>query len=483
VSRTLGGASPKVLVIALLASPACDLSGATMAWLSGGSDPFAAFAQAAKGQQSQSPDLGVSILRSGSDDRPLIVPGQTITLSVGVNNLRGSEAAHSSTLTVTLPAGVTLHNANQPPDRVDAGSSLVWNLGTLDAGAFPRLFELDLALPANASAGSPLSVSAHVATSDPEANLKNNDDTFTMLVQSAAVDLNVESNLDAVPLTVTAPVTFMATVNNLGTVAAPASALTITLPAGVSFQSADPAPSATTGTAVSWQLGNIEAGGSRSVSVSVAVGGLPTVELDSTARPAGPLRFLLEASTSASDANRADNRLEVDKRVERAGPDLKIWLNVEGAGEAGPPPTGSDLTYVIAYGNFGNQVAPRVSVTLSLGTGFSLSRAQPAPTGTQASDRFAGGVLSWDVGDLQVGQSSAIRCVVRAAAATEEESLVMAAIAGPGTSATAYSFRHGPTGGIPKGSAKAFPSRLTVILVLALVSFAVLVIMRARRKR
>src|SRR2546430_3650352 len=40
---------------------------------------------------------------------------------------------------VKLPTATSLRRASPSPERTEGGSSLVWNLGTLEAGAFPRL--------------------------------------------------------------------------------------------------------------------------------------------------------------------------------------------------------------------------------------------------------------------------------------------------------------------------------------------------------
>src|SRR5437899_1930968 len=63
------------------------------------------------------PHLGVVLMRSGPNVRPLVSPSQGVTLGVGVSNLRGDEDAHSVVLTVKLPSGLTLQSASPAPNK------------------------------------------------------------------------------------------------------------------------------------------------------------------------------------------------------------------------------------------------------------------------------------------------------------------------------------------------------------------------------
>jgi uncharacterized repeat protein (TIGR01451 family) len=434
---------------------------------------------------SSGPDLGVSMIRVDTDDRPMIAAGQTLTLSIGVDNLRGGAAAHASVLKVTLPAGLDLVQATPPASSVNAGKELTWELGTVEAGAFPRIFELTLASAENLSAGAQLTVAATIATSDGGASPKNNSSIYTVLVQPRAAVLAVESNLTSVPVTVDSPVKFTAAVDNLGTVAAAASALTLTLPPMVSFKSSDPAPAATTANSITWQLGDIAANDSRTIAIMVALD-MRLAAVASEPGPESPLKFKLDASTSTTDLDPAASHLEIDRRVEMAGPNLKVWLSVQGADTPGELPIGKDVTYTIEYGNFGNAPAQHGSVSLSLWEGLSLLRAEPAPTGTSNSDRFGGGVLSWDVGDLHRGQSGIIKSQVHVASVPEDGSLVVTTISAPGANissgeSTAYSLRHASRAA-ERETARGGHTMLWLFLIAVLAMVLWVVVRRARSK-
>lgn len=442
---------------------------------------------AAELKTSSGPDLGVTMVRADADDRSVIAASQTLTISIGVHNLRGGAAAHDSVLNVTVPAGLKLVQATPPPDAgAPGGTEITWQLGTVEAGASVRIFELTLASAEALSPGAQLTVAATVTTSDRSPHQENNrGSAYTVLVQPQAAVLVVQSDLAGVPVTVDAPVKFTAAVNNLGTVAAATSALTLTLPPMVSFKSSDPAASATTANSITWQLGDVPANDSRQIAVTIAL----DMRLAAVASEPGPeslLKFKLDASTSTTDLDPAASHLEIDRRVEMAGPNLKVWLSVQGADTPGELPIGKDVTYTIEYGNFGNAPAQHGSVSLSLWEGLSLLRAEPAPTGTSKSDRFGGGVLSWDVGDLRRGQSGIVKSQVHVASVPEDGSLVVTTISAPGANissgeSTAYSLRHASRAA-ERETARGGHTMLWLFLIAVLAMVLWVVVRRARSK-
>jgi len=372
------------------------------------------------------------MLRADSDDRPLIAAGQNLTISIGVDNLRGGAAAHNSVLKVSVPIGLKLVQASTPPTSSAAnGAELAWELGTIGARALPEIFEVSLSSAANLRTGTQLTVAATVAASDHDANTKNNRSAFTVLVGIPAAALAVRSDLAAVPFTLDAPVQFTADVTNLGTLAATASTLTLTLPPKLSFKSSNPPPAATNSNSITWQLGDIAANVSQTVTVAIGLD-MSLGQMISAPGPDSILKFKFDASTTTGAANRTANHLEVDRRVELAGSDVKVWLSVQGADTPGELPVGKDVTYTVLYGNFGNAQAKKAVVTLGLPQGLALMHAEPPSASTSKSDRFAGGAYSWDAGDLRLGESKTIKCRVHVANVPEEGSLVMATITSAG---------------------------------------------------
>lgn len=74
-------------------------------------------------------------------------------------------------------------------------------------------------------------------------------------------------------------------------------------------------------------------------------------------------------------------------------------------------------------------------------------RVEPPVARSTKSQKFGGGVFSWDVGDLAVGQSNVIESRIHVNAVADDGSLAMAAITAAGNDIaseekTAYSLRY-----------------------------------------
>jgi len=414
-----------VIGVALLAITLASLAA------SGATSPKLVLPQAMSAAQAgpKTPDLALTMLRSGRDSRALAVPDRPISISIGVNNLRGGIAARGVRLTVKLPAGVALENA-MPAASAAGASSYAWDLGTIKAGAFPRLIQLNLKINGDVQPHSRVTIGAGVATTDQEDNLQNNSDALTLAVEPAAAAIALNSDLDAVALTADAPTRFTVDVSSVGTVTAGSVTLSMTPPAGVSFVSSEPAASVANNS-VEWRLGDMEPGGMRTVGIGVAIDKRLAQQAADGVTPA-TIRFEFGASTTTTAATAGDHRLVVDKRVERAGHDLKLWLTVAGAGEPGELVVGSDVDYVVDYGNFGNRSATAAKVTVTLPSGLVPVSPEPAKSDGNAKDNAATRTLSWDVGDVRVGESRTIRTRVHVASIPPEGALATASISASG---------------------------------------------------
>ncbi|HLB11684.1 MAG TPA: DUF11 domain-containing protein, partial [Dehalococcoidia bacterium] len=282
--------------------------------------------------------------------------------------------------------------------------------------------------------GSVLTVTAAATTSDAEARLDNNTDAFEVIVQPSGPDLLIGSSIGEAAMTVGQPVTFTLSVANFGNAPASGTGLTLTLPLSVTLRSATPAPSSSGGSNVAWGLGNLAPGASQQVTVTVDLDGAlaTTVPLDPQVEAGGLLTYTVQAGSPTPDIDTDNNVQELVKRVEYPGSDLSASLAAEGVGPDGTFAAGQEITYTVRYGNFGNQVAPTTTVTLSLGSGLSLVSAQPAPARTESSSEFPGGTLGWDVGNVAVGASDIITARVRVASVPEDGSMVLATVSGRG---------------------------------------------------
>ncbi|MGO9848365.1 MAG: hypothetical protein ACLPKT_17770 [Methylocella sp.] len=373
--------------------------------------------------------LNVTMLRTDADPRLLIAPGQTFAVSIGFSNLRGDADAHGSVLKVSIPTGFTLKGANPAAVKIIPGrdgEDLVWSLGTIPAGALPKVFDLDLQASADLKKNQEITIPAVASTTDREADHTDERSFVTFLVGSAGADLVIRSTLLGAPFTASESTEFTAEVTNLGLTDAVDTQLKLSLPAKAQFKSSSPTPNDATGNSVVWKLGTIPPAQSRSVTIRVTLEVLRTTALDYRAKL--KLKFTFDASSSNPQINTADSHLEITRQVELTEQNLKVWLNVEGADQPGELPVGREVTYEMTYGNFGGVSASQVSLSLKLPRGLDLVSAEP-PAARSAKDGKSGGItFSWDVGELGIGQSGIIRSRVHVVSVPPDGSLVGARI-------------------------------------------------------
>ncbi len=335
------------------------------------------------------PDLGVVAFRSDRDV-PTVAAGQFITYTVGVGNASSTAPAHDVTLTATLPNNLDFITADPGPTRFSPANQPIWDLGTLSL-TNTHIMTVVAQVPPTLTVGTLLTVTADASTSDVEPNLSDNHDAaFGVLVQPAAADLVVESDLGEVALTVDRRVTTTIEVSNFGTVVAPNTQLTVTLPPSVTLMSASPLTSTQSNGVYKWNLGMLGVDESRRVTMTLALS--PSLALTQ------PLTFQLNATSAAPDLHPINNTDVITDYATFAGHDAEVWLNVDGNVAAG-----QDITYTLGYANYGNQLAPTSTVTLTLDHALTLVSAVPSVTRI-----VSGTTLAWDLGALPVGAHGAI---------------------------------------------------------------------------
>lgn len=387
--------------------------------------------QANAGPTAEGPNLATLAFLSDSTGRYVAGAGQTVTYTVGVENLTRGTQARDVVLTAILPTGLTFVRAIPAATRMVGDNQLVWELGALAAEGAPRLFDVAAQVGPSVAPGTVLTVTAQASTSDADANPSDNRyEAFGLLVQPPGPDLAVRSEIAATAMTVGRPITFAMEVANAGNAPAAGVALTLTLPASITLISATPVTSTSSAGRATWNIGNLAPDTSKRVTVTVsldtALAALASPDPD--AEPAGVLTCTLRAGSVTPDFDLSNNIEQVVRPVESAGPDLSVSLGVEGADGPGTLSAGQDVTYTVLYGNFGNQIAPTTTFTLSLWSGLNLMSAQPAPSRTTTSTTFAGGVLGWDLGNLPVGEWGVIPVRLHVASIPSEGSLILAAI-------------------------------------------------------
>jgi hypothetical protein len=448
------------------------------------------------------PDLGVTVLSSGSDMRPVTAPGQPFSFTIGLDNMKGAADAHRVKLTTVLPKGLKFQNSYPPPTRLDSGYNPVWEIDTLHAKALPRLFEVTAETEADLAPGRQLEISAEAESSEGNANSSDNRASYTIYVQSVGPALVfLGSTLDSIPLTTDGPTTFKVDLRNAGNLPATIARLEATLPKEVKFDKADPQPESSSGQVVAFKLGDLARAESRSVTMTVEP---DPSQLSDVLQGDRPLTFAFEVSGTGSGGKVTNSHFEITKRIESAGPDVAVWLAIEGAKEPGELVPGSNVTSVVTYANLGNQPAHKVVVALNLGPGLAIANSDPQPSGTGTNVAYPGGVAHWDIGDLGVGMSRTIRSVIHVTSVPDDGALLNATVTADGididtSNNSASLLWHSPlppdtlksmrrasavaktAGGSEGASVRRVSHRLRHLFELILVIVAVLIFIRARR--
>jgi hypothetical protein len=347
-----------------------------------------------------------------------------------------------------------------------------------------------------ARTGTRLGVAALVGTSDQAVSDQDPAASMVISVADAAANLVVDSTLVGVPFTTGSPVEFTVEVKNLGTVAASACALKMTLPAKAAFTGSDPAPADSSEQAVTWQIGDIAPAESRSVDVRVTLDDILRAAAYGFAPGLAGLNFTFDATSATRVFDPVNGHVEIERYPEPAGSNVAVSLNVTGASLPGELPIGKDGAIDLVYGNFGNAPASQTKVALNLPKGLDLVSAVPAAARSSASDAGGASVSSWELGDLRVGESGIIKSHIHVTSIGPDGSLVSAAISAEGNDVpsgekTAYSLQfaadsNAHVAGTPRrppgpGGGHALPW-IFAIGVAALAATTALII-RAMRKR
>ncbi|HEX6288234.1 MAG TPA: SdrD B-like domain-containing protein [Herpetosiphonaceae bacterium] len=168
-----------------------------------------------------------------------------------------------------------------------------------------------------------------------------------------------------------------------------------TLPSGLTFVSATPAPTSQAGQTLSWTIGTLTSGQSGTITVQTTVNANAPATLTNTARIA----------TTSSDTTPGDNTSSTTTAVQR------VNVRIQKAGPASAV-AGGQLSYTLDYANTSAVDAAGVVVSDTLPSGLMFVSATPAPTSQ------SGQVLTWTIGSIPAGASGRITLVVRSDAAT-----------------------------------------------------------------
>jgi len=338
-------------------------------------------------------DLAVTEVASPTS----VTVGSNVTYTLTVQN-NGPAAATNVVVTDALPAGVSFVSAvaNQGT-TTQAGGVVTWNAGNLaNSGSATASIVVS-----TVSTGLISNTASVNYPGDPVAG--NNTASATITVNAVTLtnqvsDLAVTEVASPTSVTVGSNVTCTLTVQNNGPAAATNVVVTDALPVGVSFVSALANQGTTTqaGGVVTWNVGDFANG--TGASATIVVSTVSTGLISNTASvnyPGDPV-----ASNNTASATITVNAVTLTNQVS----DLAVT-------EVATPTSvtlGSNVTYTLTVQNNGPAAATDVVVTDALPVGVSFVSA----LANQGTTTQAGGVVTWNVGNLANGTGASATIVV-----------------------------------------------------------------------
>ncbi|PKO14023.1 hypothetical protein CVU37_14980, partial [candidate division BRC1 bacterium HGW-BRC1-1] len=321
-----------------------------------------------------------------------IALGETFTYTIVVTN-NGPSVAEDVFTTDTLPSGITFLSAT-PASVTEAGGVVVGDLGDIAAGG-----SVTIVITVRADAVGPTVNTAVVDSSTTDIDTTDNTTdppTSVDVIPAAELSITKSASTSVAPLGTQFDYTL--TVTNNGPSTAQAVQVVDTLPAGVAWVSGSASQGSVseTGGVVTALLGDMLAGGSATITITVE------------AVTVGVVSNTAAVDSTTSDTNTINNDADpVDVDVIPAA-DLAITKTAS----TDIAPLGTQFDYTITVANNGPSTAEDVYTTdtLPAGTAFVSGSA------TQGSVSESGGVVIGDLGDIAPATSVTVTITVETVA-------------------------------------------------------------------
>jgi uncharacterized repeat protein (TIGR01451 family) len=352
-------------------------------------------------------ELGVPVLTQDKTvDAAAAQVGDALTYTMTVGNT-GTADATGVTATDTVPSGVTFVSASTLVGTYDSVTG-IWTVGTVSVGS---TVTLTVVVSVNAGTENSTLVDRFEVTPPPGVGPPEVENPCTdnaaqscaetdvlpppgspELVQSKSVDLTTASPGDTL--------TYTMEVANDGTADATAVTATDTLPAGVTFLSADTHGSgtydSTTGT---WTIGTVASGVSVTLTLTATVdtGTEATTQTNRfVVSSIGTPVEVLDPCTDVPSESCATTQIPgVPQLVQNKTVDQST------------APVGATLTYTMTVGNTGTAAAESVVANEALPEGVSFVSADTHGAGT-----FDGSTGEWALGTIGIGETATLTVVV-----------------------------------------------------------------------
>jgi len=217
--------------------------------------------------------FGFDLVLDKAVEQTAVTPAEVLDYTIKINNDGPSEAA-DTTFIDTLPAAVTYVSASATLNGSPLSANFQHAAGTVRAG-FGTLQPGDVVIVTifasvnNDAAG--IMVNSATVSAPKEFNLSNNTDTVSNRV-SPRIDLAITKTDSRDPVEPGSNLSYTLNIVNKGPSDATGVIVTDNLPVtGVSYVDASPAPSSISGDQITFNLGDLDAGDSRSLTINVEV--------------------------------------------------------------------------------------------------------------------------------------------------------------------------------------------------------------------
>ena len=342
----------------------------------------------------------LSLTKIVDDNTPTV--GQDVVYTLTLTN-GGPGAANNITVADVLPAGLSFVSATASGTTSYNSGTGVWTIPSLNSGALATL-----SITATVTAAGTITNSGEVSDVDefdpdstPNNNVPSEDDQASAPVTASQIDLSLGKIVSNSAPNVGDTITFTITASNTGPSAATGVVVTDSLPAGLTFVSANPSGTTTynSGTGV-WTIGNLASAGTAQLQIvaTVATSGVKTNTAEVTAATEGDLD-----STPNNQNAQEDDQASVVVTPQVA--DLSVTKTVNNA----TPNRNENVTFTITVSNGGPNAGTNVAVTDQLPAGLTFVSFL-ASQGTYNS-----GIGVWTVGTVNSAASATLDIVATAA--------------------------------------------------------------------
>ncbi len=337
------------------------------------------------------PQIDLALTKTVSNATPSL--NDNVQFTITLNNT-GPDAATGVSVLDQLPDGMTFV-ASAPSQGAYNPTSGIWTVGSLGAtgGATLQITASVDTLGAKTNIAQVFAANEFDVDSTPDNDVPAEDDQDDAVLEPIVIDLELTKTVDNSTANVGENVTFTITVENVSTNDATGVAVSDSLPAGLTFVSADADTGSYSNTNGIWTVGVLAAGDSATLDIVARVATSGTKI--NVAQVSGANEFDVD-STPGNGVLAEDDQDEAPVTP----PVIDLQL-VKSVGDA-TPALNDDVVFTIQLSNQGPDNATGVEVTDVLPAGLTLLASNPS----QGDYNETTGV--WDVGTLNNGANATL---------------------------------------------------------------------------